>query len=101
MKVKEKAILAGVFIIAVSLLLYAFFNPNGVLTLIQKKQDMYYIRFKNQELEQQNNALKKKIERVKKDQEYVDVLIRENLEMIKKGEVLIKFVKPEQAGGGK
>ena len=82
--------------VAVGLLLYAFFNSRGVITLVHKKQDMHAIEVENQRLKEENEMLRKKLEMLKSDREYVEVLIRDKLEMIKEGEMLIRFMEVEE-----
>lgn len=44
-------------------------------------------------LEKENELLKIKIEALKNDQEYIEVIARQELGMIKEGEKIIKFTK--------
>jgi len=44
-------------------------------------------------LEKENEQLKLKIEALKKDSEYIEVIARQELGMIKEGEKIIKFTK--------
>ena len=92
MSVREKSILAAIFILFVGMLIYSFFNPRGVITLIRKKQDMHYIEKTNEEIRAENARLRQQINLIKNNSDYIDVLIRDNLEMIGENEILIKFV---------
>ncbi len=94
---QQKRAIAIAFVVSVVLFLYAIFNKTGVITMLAKKDDMYAIQRENQRLREENEKLKEELKKLKSDREYLEMLVREKLEVVKDDEILVKFLKNRES----
>lgn len=93
----EKLILVFLAALCVTLLGLGIFGDNGILTYRELKKNYVEMQNKVNALEEQNKKLTEEIYLLKNDPDYIERIAREELGMIKPGEVIL-YVKK---GGGK
>jgi cell division protein FtsB len=78
---------------AVVLLILGFtvFGERGLLNLIRYKRESRELVVEAERLREENERLKAEVERLKSDLSYVERLAREELGMVKPGEIVIQF----------
>ncbi len=74
-------------------IIFSFLFIKEVSKLEALQQENEKIVLQTATLEKENENLKIKIQALKEDQEYIDVIARQELGMIKEGEKIIKFTK--------
>ncbi|TDJ05707.1 MAG: hypothetical protein E2O67_04935 [Deltaproteobacteria bacterium] len=70
---------------------FLFIEEISKLEILQYENDKIVIH--SSVLEKENEQLKLKIEALKKDKAYIEIIARQELGMIKEGEKIIKFTK--------
>jgi cell division protein FtsB len=80
---------AGLIIIAYMVLI--FIGNNGVQDLNAMKLELSTLKAENEELQQKNIEMHRKIKRLKEDPEFIENIARQELKMIGKDEVVFKF----------
>ena len=87
------------FLIWPSLLLASFlliiWSPNGLLQLRQLHVEHQELVEKNHILEKENHHLYEEISRLQDDPAAIESLARQELGLVKEGELIFQFVKPE------
>lgn len=89
---REKILLVLVFVLFVFTSFYAIFNSRGLLSLIKLKNELRKIEEENTRLKKENEELTKKIKLLEENNEYLELIIRDSLNMGKEEEVFIKFI---------
>ncbi len=67
------------------------FGKNGLLNLRRLKREKALYQRKVEELRRENRRLIREIERLRNDPEYIEAVIKNELRMIRKNEVIIYF----------
>ena len=70
---------------------FLFIEEISKLEILQYENDKIVVQ--SSVLEKENEQLKLKIEALKKDKAYIEIIARQELGMIKEGEKIIKFTK--------
>jgi cell division protein FtsB len=91
MALKEKIFLLLAILLMFSTFLFILFGDNGMMDLNRLRSERDLLIKKNDELNQQNLILHRKIERLKNDPEYIESVVRKDYGMIKNDEVVIKI----------
>ena len=78
-------------LILISYVALIFIGENGLQDLDGMKQELKKINAKNEEIQQENVEIYRKIERLKTDPVYMENIAREELKMIGEKEVVFKF----------
>lgn len=86
---KKQIIRTIIFIVIVSVTLYCFAKEISQFYALSDQNERVILEAKK--LEKANQQLKKKIELMNKDSEYVERVVRKELGMIKKGEKVYRF----------
>ncbi len=86
---KKQIIRTIIFIVIVSVTLYCFAKEISQFYALSDQNKRVILEAKK--LEKANQQLKKKIELMNKDSEYVERVVRKELGMIKKGEKVYRF----------
>jgi cell division protein FtsB len=89
---------AGLIIIAYMVLI--FIGNNGVQDLNAMKLELSTLKAENEELQQKNIEMHRKIKRLKEDPEFIENIARQELKMIGKDEVVFKFKEGDTAKQG-
>lgn len=70
---------------------FIIFGDNGLRHLNAMKQELNALKAENNTLQQENIDLHRRIERLKKDPEFMENIARQELKMIRKDEIVFKF----------
>ena len=90
MSTKQSILFACAILCLFSLLLFVIFGESGLADLNILKKERSRIVEKNEKLNQENLAKYREIDRLKHDLVYVEKVARDELGMIREGEVIIK-----------
>jgi cell division protein FtsB len=82
------------FLILASVLLIIW-SPNGLLHLRQLRVEHQDLLQKNYILEKENQHLYEEISRLQKDPDAIESLARQELGLVREGELIFHFVKPQ------
>jgi len=83
---------AGIFILA-AYLGAIIFGDNGLMELNRKKAQLEKIQAENQGIEKKNQALYRRVNRLKNDPVYLEYIIRRELSLVGEDEIVFKFKK--------
>jgi len=87
-------VILGVLILLLALLQYEFwFSDGGMKTVWQLKKDIAQQQQVNDDLAKKNDALTKDIQALRHDNNAIEARARNELGMVKKGEVFYQVVK--------
>ena len=94
---KQKIIFSVVILILVNLLLVIIFGDNGWVDyqLLKNEKDRLSVRI--EDLNRENLALYREIDRLKNDLKYIENVARQELGVIGENEVIFKFNEPVKA----
>jgi len=87
----QKVILSLVILVLFNLFLVIIFGENGLVDYHLLKNERNRLIEKNEDLGRENLSLYREIDRLKNDLKYVENVARQELGMIGKNEVIIKF----------
>lgn len=90
MSTKQSILLAFAILCLFSLLLLIIFGESGLADLNILKKEKSRIEEESEKLNQENIAKYREIDRLKHDLDYVEKVARDELGMIREGEVIIK-----------
>ena len=90
-KKKEKALFIILSAMIVILVVLIWTNDRGLARYIQNRKEYERLSEEVEKLEEENELLKKEITLMEKDQYFFEKVAREDLNMIKDGEVIIKL----------
>lgn len=72
--------------------LWVIFAPKiGVVSLINKRSELEHLQAEKQMLLEKNNVLQQKIERIEKDDAYLEQVARNKHGLLKKNEIVFEF----------
>ncbi|MGQ9696171.1 MAG: FtsB family cell division protein [Thermodesulfobacteriota bacterium] len=92
LKINHKPYLYYGLIIS-SLLFFSYFYTQGLQEIYNLQKEKEKIELNNQKLRDENNRLAKQIKKIKNnDREEIEKIVREELGLIKKGEIVYKFM---------
>jgi cell division protein FtsB len=80
-------------LIVFSLLFFSYFCAQGLQEIYNLQKEKEKIELNNQKLREENMRLANQIKKIKNnDREEIEKIVREELGLIKKGEIVYKFV---------
>jgi len=82
------------FLVLASVLLIIW-SPNGLLHLRQLHVERQELLQENHVLEKENHHLYEEISRLQKDPDAIESLARQELGLVREGEIIFHFVKPQ------
>ena len=82
------------FLVLASILVIIW-SPNGLLDLRQLQVEHQELLQKNHILEKENQHLYEEISRLQKDPDAIESLARQELGLVREGELIFHFVKPQ------
>lgn len=91
----HRALLYASAALIVTLALFAIFGERGALHLWRLRQEKRKIDEKNFLLQRENELLRERIYRLRHDDLYLEKVAREELGLVRPGEILYRFVSPE------
>ena len=75
------------------MILFAFFGGRALMQIHQLKEERTRIQGSNARLQEENRKLTEKISRLRNNKDEVEKVAREELGLVKKGEVVYQFEK--------
>lgn len=90
MTTKQSILLAFAILLLVSMLPIVIFGENGLADLNLRREERDAIVEKNEALTEENVAKYREIGRLKDDLQYIEKVAREDLGMVREGEVIIR-----------
>jgi len=81
---------AGIFILA-AYLGAIIFGDNGLMELNRKKAQLEKIQAENQGIEKKNQALYRRVNRLKNDPAYLEHVVRQQLHVVGEDQLVFKF----------
>ena len=88
---KKYLLLVGLSVSGV--ILFAFFGGRALMQIHQLKEERVRIQGSNARLQEENRKLTEKISRLRNNKDEVEKVAREELGLVKKGEVVYQFEK--------
>ena len=76
------------------ILAFTVFGERGLLNLVRYEKERQELLSLADKLKQENQELREEIERLKTDSSHLERLAREQLGMVKPGELVIQFAEP-------
>lgn len=83
-------------LILISYMVLIVIGDNGVRDLNAMKQKVSILKAENDALQQKNIEMRRKINRLKEDPEFIENIARQELKMIGKDEIVFKFKEDEK-----
>ena len=96
MTTKQNIILSLIILILFSLLLLIIFGDNGLVDFVLIKGERNSLIEKNEKLNQENLVMYREIDRLKNDPKFVENVVRQELGVIAKDEVIFKTAKNQE-----
>ena len=90
---RRQLLYIGVFLVVLVLLWVLIAPKKSALHLLQTQQELETIQAENKRLEEENEVLRKEIDRLKHDPTYLEEKARKEYGLLKKNEMLYKFDK--------
>ena len=91
----QKILLSLVALVLLNILLVIIFGDRGLVEVNQLKDERDHLMRDNHDLKEKNTALRREIERLKSDPAYIEHVARQELGMIGRDEVIVRFNAPE------
>ncbi len=98
MKLKQAHLKSGLIVCVFILAAYLagiIAGNNGWMDLQSKKERLETIKAENRELEKENIRLYRRIDRLKKDPEYLEHVVRSELRLVGEKQIVFKFEQPD------
>lgn len=92
----QKILLSLVTLILLNILLVIVFGDRGLVEVSRLKGERDRLLQDNRDLKQQNQSLRREIDRLKTDPAYIEHVARQELGMIGRDEVIVRFNDPAQ-----
>ncbi len=91
----HKILLALVALVLFNILLVIIFGDRGLVEVNRLQQARERLQQENRQLQDKNLSLRREIERLKTDPAYIEHVARQELGMIGRDEVIVRFDLPE------
>jgi len=91
MSAGQKILLSLVILVLLNILLVIIFGDRGLVEVDRLKGERDRLLKDNRDLQQQNHSLRREIERLKTDPAYIEHVARQELGMIGRDEVIVRF----------
>jgi cell division protein FtsB len=91
----QKILLSLVALVLFNILLVIIFGDRGLVEVNRLNGERDLLLKENRELTEKNLALRREIERLKTDPAYIEHIARQELGMIGRDEVIVRFNSPE------
>lgn len=103
MSIKEILGVSGAFLILIAMIGLIFFSDKGIMDMKSLLSVKAEVEERNAEIDRENKEIARKINRLKKDPEYIESIARHELGMVGKNDVVLTFKekKPSDKGGSK
>ena len=87
----QKKYLLSLGLFVTGMLLFSLFGSRGLVQIYQLTEDRDRIQMSNARLEEENKKLAAQIHRLRNNKEEVEKIAREDLGLVKKGEIVYQF----------
>ena len=87
-------VVVGILILLI--LGFTVFGENGLLNLVRSQKRTQALFLEAERLKKENQKLKEEIERLKNDPSHIERLAREELGMVKPGELVFQFTEAKE-----
>ncbi len=94
----QKILLSLVTLVLLNILLVVIFGDRGLVAVGHLKGERDRLLRDNRALKEKNLSLRREIERLKTDPAYIEHVARQELGMIGRDEVIVRFNSPEKKG---
>jgi cell division protein FtsB len=94
LKGHKRGILIPILLLISIMAFFTVFGDKGLLRAYRLKKELQSIERENKKLEQENEKLREEIKRLDDktyDPKYIEMLAREELGLVKKGEIVFEF----------
>ena len=91
----QKILLSLVTLVLLNILLVIIFGDRGLVEVNRLKGERNRLLKDNHDLKEKNVSLRREIERLKNDPAYIEHVARQELGMIGRDEVIVRFNAPE------
>ena len=91
----QKILLSLVALVLLNVLLVIIFGDRGLVEVNRLKEERSRLLRDNRDLKAKNLSLHREIERLKTDSEYIEHVARQELGMIGRDEVIVRFNTPD------
>jgi cell division protein FtsB len=91
----QKILLSLVALVLLNILLIIIFGDRGLVEVNRLKGERDQLLEDNHDLKAKNSALRREIERLKSDPAYIEHVARQELGMIGRDEVIVRFNPPD------
>jgi len=88
--IQKKYILFLVFFV-IAMAFFTIFGGRGLMQIYQLKEEREKIRMANSRLREENRKLAEQADRMRNSREEIEKIAREELGLVKKGEIVYKF----------
>jgi cell division protein FtsB len=89
----QRKYLLSLTVFVSGMLLFALFGSRGLIQVYKLKDDQNRIQLSNTQLREDNRRLTEQIEQLRHNKEEVEKVAREELGLVKKGEIVYQFEK--------
>jgi cell division protein FtsB len=89
----------GLWAAAVLLCIYLLiivFGDHGLVAMVSMQEELHAIQQENARLEKENIALYRTIQRLKTDPAFIEQVARQELHMVRPGEIVFRFDNPAE-----
>lgn len=83
----------ALFVLVLGMVLLGIFGRNGFLSLYRLKDQHQGLLMENETLVKSNQSLRQQIHLLKEDRSYIEQIAREEMGLVKKDEILLRFGK--------
>ena len=98
---KYKGILLTCVAALVLLAIAAVYGDRGLIHLLRMRSEQSALEHTAFDLQQQNERLRQRIQRLRSDDHYLEQLARERIGLVKKGEIMYRVTTPAQSMAAK
>jgi cell division protein FtsB len=91
---KHKGTLAACVMVLVLLVIAAVYGDHGLVDLLRMQHEQRELEHTAFNLQQQNERLRKRVQRLQSDDHYIEKLARERLGLVRKGEIMYRVTGP-------
>ena len=92
----KKRILVVSAIAGILLICWVIFSPNGALKYYQLSRKIEAVQTENQQLQEQNKALRAEVTKLLNDPKYIEEVARKKYGFIKGNEIIFDFERPKK-----
>jgi cell division protein FtsB len=87
-------LLSGLFL--ATMMVLAIWGDRGALTMWRRQHEVVQLGYEIEAIEHENARLRQEIQRLRSDMSYIEKIAREELGLVRPGELVFEFVEPEE-----